>query len=281
MEATKKPLFSIFQNQLIEMDDAKCTCVHSISSNEKNAYGQILPVTGYDDTRFRKSPMVLLNHGMDIWRRPSNPKDELKYNLGINQKLFVNGDFLNAITEFNPKNDVAMDSYNWLKAGYINSWSKYFFPISKPVIDMENDTVTYNQWGIYEYSLVPIGVDSGAVGNETNMLHALDMTKSSIMKNYLNNGFFNNEIKKEVKDFTKDIQELKLEIDDLTKKTIDKKKINELINDKILNYNKLIIPKITEIASKYNSLLDGKHDLSAIVEKEVLNVIKKLQGKIN
>ena len=166
MQKPIRPLFSLLRNSVQEIDEQKKTITHYISCGEPNDYRQVLTPAGYDDTRFRKNPIVLFQHGLNDFFSTTPARTQLDFVLGRNTKISMEGNYLKAETEFRTDENAAFasDVYNLYKLGFLNGWSKWFFPVSEPRTGGNgSDGYTYyDKWGIYEYSAVFVPVDGDA-----------------------------------------------------------------------------------------------------------------------
>ncbi len=282
MQKLIRPLFSLFQNSVQQINDQKKTITHYISGGEPNDYGQVLNPNGYDDSRYRKNPIVLFQHGLSDLFVTTPARIQLDFILGKNSLISADGNYLKAETEFrsDSKSDFAGDVYNLYSLGFLNGWSKWFYPISEP--RAENGLVYYDKWGIYEYSAVFIPVDGDATTKEANYLNALESVKSEFMKKYFMHSLMNNRIAgdNEQSNFINELQSIKNEIKLLEGKDYENE-FKKISGESIEKYHKMIMPKLEHFAGSIKQLNDLRDNLEALVEKAVLKSVKSIMGKVD
>jgi len=289
----ERPLLSLFKHVATDINAAKKLVRHYISSNEKNAYDQILPVTGYVDEKYRKNPIVLLNHGFSDTFTTTPAKDQIDFILGNNQALAVNGDYLEAETIFRD-GGVADEVFELLKAGFLHAWSKWFFPLSEPRYDSTADAIVYDKWGIREYSQVPIGVDSEAVGNEAHYLHALSLVKSPHLKSLIEHGAMKHavaidpetiKLQNSLTQLQADFTNIQTELNAL-KNTDHTKDMHSAIQLYLTNFQNILTPKLEAFANSINklhSLSDPAQrtaEVQAIVNEQFYELVAQTMGKV-
>lgn len=283
-----KPYLSLFHHAYMESDDKKFMIRHFISSNQKNSYKQILDSNKYNDERYRMNPVVLYMHGDLGFFGQRSLKDDIKLNIAKNDKVFVETqgeiNFLGAETIFDKESEEAMDLYRLYAGKFMNAWSKYWFPINKVLYDDEQDAYLAGSWGQYEYSSVKVGADGFAVGSDTYE-NAMQLVKSPMIKNSLLNSAIDNTI---MNDFG--ISKNSTDIDTLINEhlknftpAMTKNEIKIEMANIFKNYTNELIPKLKEIASTQNKLVDlmqkNKTDIGAIAEEKCMNVFRQLMGK--
>lgn len=281
MQKLIRPLFSLFENSLQEINDGKKTITHYISGGEPNDYGQVLNPGGYDDSRYRKNPIVLFQHGLNDLFATTPARLQLDFVIGKNSFVKSDGNYLKAETEFrsDDKADFASDIYNLYKLGFLKGWSKWFYPISEP--RAENGLIYYDKWGIYEYSSVFIPVDADATTNESTLLNAFESVKSDSMKKYIMHSLTNNHLagdEDSVK-FLNEIRSLKNEIESL-KQNVNSAEMNKIATESIEKYHKLIMPKLEDFSGSIKQLNDLRCNLEALVNSAVNESLNKAIGRI-
>lgn len=290
MQKLIRPLFSLFQNSLKEINENKKTVTHYISCGEPNDYSQVLNPAGYDDSRYRKNPIVLFQHGLNDMFSSTPAKLQLDFVLGKNTSITTEGNFLKAETEF--RNDdnsgFASDVFNLYRLGFLNGWSKWFYPINEPRYDSANGNTYYDKWGIYEYSAVFVPVDGEAVTGEVNYLNALESVKSDSMKKYFLHAILGSGIAAEsgAQKYLEEINSLRREINIIkdTNSSSNTNEINELKNytqSSIEKYHKLIMPRLEHFAGSIKQLNDLRCNLGAIIESAVKQSLRNITGKID
>jgi len=283
MQKLIRPLFSMFRNAISETDDNKKTVTHYIMSGEPNDYQQVLDPAGYDDTRYRKNPIVLFQHGLTDMFGTTPARLQLDFVLGRNTSIRAEGNYLKAETEF--RNDdssgFASDVFNLYKLGFLNGWSKWFYPISEPQYDSSTGNVKYDKWGIYEYSSVFVPVDSDATTREANYLNALESVKSNSMKSYFIHSLLGAKAagESESSGIIKELENIKNDM-----KAIDgtdrKEDMRRITNESIDKYHKIILPRLEGFAESIKELNDLKYNLEALVAGAVAKSLRAITGKI-
>jgi hypothetical protein len=282
MQKIIRPLFSLFENSVQQINDGKKTVTHYISGGEPNDYGQVLNPNGYDDSRYRKNPIVLFQHGLNDLFVTTPARVQLDFILGKNSFISVEGNYLKAETEFrsDDKSDFASDVFNLYKLGFLKGWSKWFYPISEP--RAENGLMYYDKWGIYEYSSVFIPVDEDATTRETSLLNAFESVRSEPMKKY----FMHSLVSQKTGDdddavkFINEIKNIKDEINKL-KDNDSKNELGKIADESIEKYHKIIMPRLEHFAGSIKQLNDFRCNLEALVENAVKNSLKTALGKID
>lgn len=281
MQKLIRPLFSLFQNSAHQINEQKRTVTHYISGGEPNDYGQVLNPAGYDDQRYRKNPIVLFQHGLCDMFNTTPARVQLDFVLGKNTAISVDGNYLKAETEFrdDDKSDFARDVYNLYRLGFLNGWSKWFYPISEP--RAENGYVYYDKWGIYEYSAVFVPVDGDSTTQETNFLNALESVKSESMKKYFMHSLITGRAgaENDSLNLLSELQNIKSEIRSLDSAEHENE-FKALAGESIEKYHKLIMPKLEHFADSIKQLNDLGNNLVALVEKAVKRSVDSIMGKI-
>ncbi len=281
-----KPLFSLNQNALNEVNKSGKTIRHYISASEPNDYGQVLDPAKYVDARYRNNPIILFQHGTSDYMTTTSVSEQLKFLIGNNNKLYTEQDkginYLFAESGFIETSAEAMDIFNLYASNFLHAWSKWFFPIGKVSYDEENNLVVYDTWGIYEYSAVYIPVDGLAVGNETyeNAMHAVH---TDFAKNMLYGSGIQNRVKHDFgsSNYKNELQEIK---DQLTAiiPGLSASEANNIIVDALHKYTNELIPKIKEITQSQNAkLMDfaRKADVETIAKNAAAEAIMTFMGK--
>ncbi len=281
MQKLIRPLFSLFQNSVQEINEQKRTVSHYISGGEPNDYGQVLKPEGYDDSRYRKNPIVLFQHGLSDLFITTPARIQLDFVLGKNTKIQVDGNYLRAETEFrdDDKSDFAHDVYNLYRLGFLNGWSKWFYPVSEP--RAENGYVYYDKWGIYEYSAVFVPVDGDSTTQETNFLNALESVKSDTMKKYFMHSIMNRKTAGEDDSLNLmgELQNIKNELRSLGTAGYENE-FRAIAEETIEQYHKMIMPKLEHFAGSIKQVNDLGTNLEALVEKAVKRSVDSIAGRI-
>lgn len=281
-----KPLFSLNQNALNEVNQSGKTIRHYISASEPNDYGQVLDPAKYVDKRYRNNPVVLFQHGTSDYMTTTSVSEQLKFLIGNNNKLYteqVNGvNYLFAETAIDEDSEEAMDIFRLYAKKFLHAWSKWFFPIGKVSYDETNNHIIYDTWGIYEYSAVYIPVDGLAVGNETyeNAMHEVH---SDFAKNMLYGTGLQNRVKQDfnASDFKHELQLLKNEISAI-QPGVTHAEVNSLLVEVFNKYTNELIPKIKEIHNSVNGkLIDFalKADVETTAKNAAAEIIMAFMGK--
>lgn len=285
MQKLIRPLFSIYKNAATVTDDSRKTVTHYISGGEANDYGQVLDPAGYDDSRYRKNPIVLFQHGLNDMFSSTPAKLQLDFVIGRNTYIKTDNNMLIAETEFrtDDNSNFADDVFNLYRLGFLNGWSKWFYPISEPRYGSEqgDNKVYYDKWGIYEYSAVFIPVDAEAVTAEVNYLNALDSVRSSEMKTYFMHSLLNSKTASDndTASFINELHAVKAELQKASSRNFEEE-INNLTNERIEKYHRLIFPKLEDFAKGLKELSDLRCNLEALVESAVKNSLNNLSGKV-
>jgi hypothetical protein len=253
-------------------------------SGEANDYGQVLDPAGYDDSRYRKNPIVLFQHGLSDMFSTTPAKLQLDFVLGRNISIRAEGGYLKAETEFRSDDGsgFAADVYNLYKLGFLNGWSKWFFPISEPRYDSATGNVYYDKWGIYEYSSVFVPVDGDATTQEANYLNALDEIKSVPMRSYFIHSLFNNRITNdnETSGLLKELGGIRNEIKLMSGRD-NESESRKIADESINKYHKLIMPKLESFAQSIKELNDLRFNLEALVSGAVERSLRSITGKVD
>jgi hypothetical protein len=287
---------SSFNHSFVESNDTKKMLRHFISSDQKNAYNQVLDPEKYNDERYRKNPMVLYMHGDLGFFGQRSMKDDIRLSIAKNERLYIepsNGvKYHGAETQFDEGNPEAMDIYRMYAKGFMNGWSKHFFPIDKPEFDTETNTLLYGAYGQYEYSSVKIGADGFAFGSDTYE-NALELVKTPMMKHSLfgaamegtiKNDFDNSPFKAqllELKNRLDAFDELKNKIESIepgmTKEDF-KNEINSILNA----YTNTLLPKVKELTNKQqtklNDLTRQMNEVETTAKNAAVEVITEFMG---
>ena len=268
-----------------EINDTDKTIKHFISSGDSNRYNQVLKIDGFNEIEYRKNPVVMFQHGVDDFMTTTPAMDQLDFIIGSNNYLTKDGNYLLAHTKFR-KSKTAEDIFEGYKNGWLNAWSKYWFPISEPY--MENGFMVVDNWGIFEYSSVIIPVDSNAVTDLEANKNFLSVVKSDLVKNVLSKNIFiettDQEINKlldpirtEIKNFNDQSNKLNDEIQEL-KKGLNEDKIKRMIDDEIKNskneFKKDLSNEIFINIKRYNNQLSDS--LPGIVGNKVVEQLNKI-----
>lgn len=262
-----------------EIDSTKKTITHYISSSDSNRYGQVLPVEGFDETEFRKNPVVYFNHGADDLFGTLTAQQKLEFLIGKNLWTKVDkGNYLMVKTEFR-NSDFAMDVFNLNESGDLNSWSKYFYPITEP--QYKDGFMTIDKWGIYEYSSVFIPVDANATNDLSQNKNMLEMVSTDRMKNFLAKHTTEKVIDVNVQELIKPLQEEINSLKEKSEKAITNEQINKLMLDSFKQYNKQLsemIPGIVggKIVDALNKI--GLNNLDSVIDGKVAGAIRKVTG---
>lgn len=263
-----------------EMNDKDRTIKHYISSGDSNRYGQILPIEGFQENDYRKNPIVMFQHGTSDFFTTTPAMDQLEFVIGSNLLMHKESNYLLGTTKFR-KGDVADDVYEGYKMGWLNAWSKYWYPISEP--EFKDGFLTVNQWGIFEYSSVLIPVDANAVTDLDANKNMLSIVKSQVMKNMLSKNILDKSVDVEIE---KLIQPLKDQINSLKDEHEKyKKEVSKEINDQIFNSIKLYNKQLSEtlpgivgdkIITQLNKI--GINNLDNVIDNKVAGAIRKVTG---
>lgn len=279
------PLREIFQNVYSETDKSKKTITHYITSGDPNRYNQVCSISGYDDTDYRKDPIVLFNHGDADILGTLPAVNVLDFLIARNQWVVGDGNLLKVKTEMR-NSDLANELFELYDNKFLNSWSKHFFPISAP---REYDgKVYYDSWGMYEYSACFIPVDNNATTLGTSLENMARLVKSPLLRNAVDNLLIKNKIETDA-DTQKLINEIKtineafesFKNDFSQYKTNAEKEKNESIKNAINQYNQIMSKKILEIVGNVNSIADTVKNMPQLVTNCVAGAIRKAQGKLD
>jgi HK97 family phage prohead protease len=227
---------TFIKSEIENIDEENLRIRHYISTPTKDRYGDVVNPFGFNETDFRKQPVVFFGH-----RSRELP-------IGKNLELKATDKGVMALTQFDRKSELANEVFRLNKEGFLSAWSIGYIPKKEYLKEIKDDngnvTESYNyieNWDLLEYSSVPIPANPDAVNLMLKDIHSkelIEVFKSFELENKIKE--LENKIDN-IKDFTKDIEE---------------------INEKI---NKLLKPENVGINPK---LFDG-------LEKRIVEAIKK------
>lgn len=279
--------------QEIDKDNRRIN--HYVSSGSANRYGQILPIEGFDETGFRKNNVVLFQHGTSDTIVTTPAKDQLDFIIGKNLLFTKKNNYLMASTQFRKEgqSQVADDVYNMNTEGFLNAWSKYWYPIPSfdNVQQNKDGTITVDKWGMYEYSSVIVPVDENAVNNLEITKNMLSVAKSDLMKNFLSKQAVENKIDKSIT-FGGDpngfiagsdpLDDLKDELAEIKKNSLTIEQVNEQTLKILKQYNSKLRNTLLEIVGDTvaQSLNQSINNLDSIIDNKVVGAIRKVTGRL-
>ena len=285
---TQKQLNTIddgFRHVHKEIDKSKKTITHYISSSDSNRYGQVLPVNGFDETEYRKNPLVYFNHGADDVLGTLTAQQKLEFLIGKNLWTKVDKEnYLMVKTEFrsDKSNDFAMDVFDLNVSGDLNSWSKYWYPISEPY--MKDGFMKVDSWGIYEYSSVFIPVDSNAVNDLSINKNMLEMVHSDRMKNFLSKNVVDKTVDINLQELIKSLQQEINSIKESNKNNLTIDEVDKKISKYITQYNSTLKENLLGIVgdSVASSIIEKLqlNKLEEVIEAKVVGAIRTITGKL-
>lgn len=273
-----------------EINDKDKTVTHIISSGDSNRYGQVLPIAGFDENDYRKNPVVMFQHGTSDMVVTTPARDQLEFVVGSNEWLKPkDGNYLLAKTKFR-NSALASDIYEAYKNGFLNAWSKYWFPISEPIY--KDGFLTVDQWGIYEYSAVIIPVDANAVTDLDTTRNFLSSASSPILKNFLTKNLVDGATNLEIDILLKPLRDELNELKEMNKRSGEnltetlnklKKEIEDRNFESLKLYNKKLSETLPEIVgAKVVDAINktGMNNLDQYVDGRIAGAIRKITGRV-
>ena len=171
-----------------EIDTKERSVKHYISKKNIDRGGDIVLPDSINEKNYKKNPIVLFNHNMDVpigkslWRKTTDEGVLAKTQFGS--------------TPF------ADDVFQLNKEGILNAWSIGFIP-NKWEWDEEAKITTFTDIELLEYSSVSIPMNQDAV------TEGLKMVKSMEIKSILEKQAKESEMKTQIESFHKELKELR------------------------------------------------------------------------
>lgn len=271
-----------FRHVKKEMNDKEKSITHYISSGDSNRYGQILPIEGFQENEYRKNPIVMFQHGTSDMFVTTPAKEQLDFLIGKNLWTKPDGNYLLVKTQF-ADTELANDIYMLNKGGFLNAWSKYWYPISDP--EYKDGFLHVAEWGIYEYSSVLVPVDSNAVNDLDVNKNMLSMVHSDKMKNFLVKNTVEKTVEVNLQELIKPLQEEINLVKESAKNNNEnlKKEIDHKILNSIKVYNKTLLDTVPgivgdKIVDAFNK--NGLNNIDNKIKTIVAGAIKDVMGRV-
>jgi len=154
-----------------QVDEENLTITHTINTKALDRYSTVVLPKGADVKHFLNNAVVLWSHNMDV----ATPKIPIAKCVSLD----IREEEIEAVTEFNKKDPLAVKVFNAYRDGFLHAWSIGFMPMQYKQIDEENvedinqkyglkiskdDINDAGYWGVYlilkwellEYSAVPV-----------------------------------------------------------------------------------------------------------------------------
>jgi len=132
----------------------------TISTDESDRYGDIVPADLWETENYMRNPIVLFNHEYGVVA--NHPPAQAK-TLSITTKRHS----LKAVVQFHRKTEFNEELYSMYREGYMNADSVGFGTTSKPELRVteEGESIGLKFTGqeLFEHSLVAVGANAGAL----------------------------------------------------------------------------------------------------------------------
>lgn len=261
-----------FYSQENNVNDSERTIEHYIVTKELNRKRQLVNAKGMNDDDFSKNPIVLFNHGGDMF----SSGEKL---LAIGNSLWRKEKSGNLLAKTNfGTHQLANDVFEMNKQGIMNSWS-IGFNIDEYNINEKEEIININKWTLLEYSSVYIPADAGAlnINNMDYMKNALSIVKTPYLMNEIASKHIELEAKNEVSLIKNEIEKLKAEFNSYEEK-LNKKDFENTIAEFFKIYHNTQSKKLLEIVAESNGIILNK--VQELIPSAVSGAIRQAMGKI-